>query len=118
MDLVTRPAGLSGCWGKWQEQSVDPLVRTNMDSGEPKVRRRFTKTVRSARVEVTMTKENYYLFLQWFNDCQQGILPTEMTEPSGEVSVWRFATVPQYNWIDPKAVTISVTIEQLPSWVD
>ena len=116
MDMGTRPANLKGCWSKWQEKSVDPLVRTNMDSGEPKVRRRFTKTVRSAKVQVTLTKDDYYLFLTWFDNCQQGVLPTLMIEPSGTESIWRFATVPQYDWIDPKAVTVQVSIEQLPAW--
>ena len=101
MDLADRPIDLTGCWAKWQEKSFDQLVRTNMDTGEPKVRRRFTRTVRSAKVQVNYTKEDYYLFLEWFDNCRQGVLPTKMIEPSGVESVWRFATVPQYDWIDP-----------------
>ena len=116
MDLADRPSNLSGCWAKWQEQSVDPLVRTNMDTGEPKVRRRFTRTVRSAKVQVNLLKDDYNLFLQWFDNCRQGVLPTLMVEPSGVESVWRFATVPQYDWIDPKVVAVTVNIEQLPAW--
>ena len=116
MDLADRPSNLSGCWAKWQEQSFDQLVRTNMDTGEPKVRRRFTKTVRSAKVQVNLLKDDYNLFLQWFDNCRQGVLPTKMVEPSGVESVWRFATVPQYDWIDPRVVSVTVNIEQLPAW--
>jgi hypothetical protein len=116
MDLADRPIDLTGCWAKWQEKSFDPLVRTNMDTGEPKVRRRFTRTVRSAKVQVNYTKEDYYLFLEWFDNCRQGVLPTKMIEPSGVESVWRFATVPQYDWIDPRVVSVTVNIEQLPAW--
>ena len=116
MDLGTRPEKMTGCWSRWQEQSFDYLVRTNMESGEPKVRRRFTKTVRSAKVEVNLTKDLYYEFLEWFDNCQQGVLPTMMVEPTGAQSIWRFATVPQYDWLDPKVVRVSVNIEQLPAW--
>ena len=116
MELADRPINLSGCWAKWQEKSFDQLVRTNMDTGEPKVRRRFTRTVRSAKVQVNYTKDDYYLFLEWFDNCRHGVLPTKMTEPSGVESVWRFATVPQYDWIDPRVVSVTVNIEQLPAW--
>ena len=116
MDLGNRPSNLDGCWAQWTEKAFDPLIRSNMDSGEPKVRRRFTETLRAARVQVNLTKAQYYDFVIWFDNCLQGVLPTMMTEPTGVESVWRFAQVPQYDWIDPNAVQISVNIEQLPAW--
>ena len=87
-----------------------------MDSGEPKVRRRFTRTVRSAKVQVNLTKDLYYEFLEWFDNCRQGSVANMMVEPTGAQSIWRFATVPQYDWLDPKVVQSLSNIEQLPAW--
>jgi len=116
MDLADRPRVITGCWAKWTEKNIDPLVRSNMDSGEPKVRRRFTRTVRAAKVQINLLAELYPDFLNWFDNCRQGVLPTLMVEPSGVETIWRFASVPQYDWIDKRVVSITVNIEQLPAW--
>lgn len=49
---VEWPNNLPKCATSWSEQSEDPRIRTEMDVGQPKTRRRYTGIMR--KVNVTM----------------------------------------------------------------
>jgi hypothetical protein len=88
-----------------------------MDSGLPKVRRRYTGVYRKAEVDVSIKGEDYPSFLDWFNIyCQQGVLPTMMMTPYGAEEAWRFTEPPAYQWIQSNVVKISAKIERFPGW--
>jgi hypothetical protein len=92
-----------------------------MESGTPKVRRRFTGVYRLAQVSVVMTAAELREFMNWFRIfCQQGVRPTNMFEPDGQESVWRFVEAPTVEWGQPGSdvAKVSVKIEKLPGWQD
>ena len=112
-----RPATLDGCWSSWSEQQQQNLLRTQMDSGAIKVRRRTTGIARVAQVSVSMQATKYAAFMSWYNvNCQQGVLPTPMCTPQCKEELWRFVEAPQISWISKDAFTASATIERMPGW--
>jgi hypothetical protein len=112
-----RPATLDGCWSSWSEQQQQNLLRTQMDSGAIKVRRRTTGIMRVAQVSVSMPAKNYDSFMRWYNvACQQGVLPTMMCTPQCKEELWRFVEAPQISWVSKEVFTASCQIERLPGW--
>lgn len=119
IDPVARPGQLSGCWARWSEQDQPQFIRTQMENGTVKVRRRTTGVLRRARVSGPIMAPDVPAFLDWFRVlCQGGIAPTYMVEPDGTESVWRFTEPPQVDWSDihGRFATVSASLEQLPGW--
>lgn len=106
------------CWGQWSEQDVDNVLRTEMDSGTIKSRRRFTGRQRLATVSVQLPASRYKEFIQWFRvTCQAGVLPALMDTPYGDQEPWAFAATPQISWPDRNVFRVSASIYQLPGWI-
>lgn len=118
VDYAVRPDQLDGCWQTWSEQDVNPTVRSQMETGAPKVRLRFTGFHRVASVSVTLQKELYEFFLDWYRiNCQSGVLPTVLKEPDGTEAVWRFIEPPIIEWVGMGAAfNAQCKIERLPGW--
>lgn len=117
INIASRPLDLAGCFQSWSEKQEPNIIRTSMESGVVKVRRRTTGTYRKAAVSVTLNANLYKSFMDWFNiNCQQGVLPTRMVTPYKKEEVWRFTSAPQIEWVDPVAFRATFEIEQLPQW--
>ena len=117
VDVAVRPPQLSGCWKTWDEQDVPRIIRTTMENGAPKVRRRWTGRSRQARASVILPKALYNSFMGWFlTNCQAGVLPTNMVEPVGIESAWRFVEPPQISWPNPDAFQANCLLERLSGW--
>ena len=116
--IGTRPASLDGCWASWDEKQEPNTIRTSMEAaGYVKVRRRTTGIMRVAQVKRNFEAKDYDDFVSWFNvACQGGVVPTRMKTPYGKDEVWRFSEPPSISWIEPKAFSVSCSIEQLPAW--
>ena len=114
-----RPASLDGCWSDWSEQDQPVTIRSEMESGLVKTRRRFTGRTRRAQVGVVLRAEFYDDFINWFvQDCEQGIRSTNMKDPLGVESPWRFVSPPQIRWdtANNKYFRAFCEIEKLPGW--
>ena len=66
-DVADRPDTLDGCWQTWTESQTDNVVKSAMDSGVVKTRRRFTGIQRKAQVSVTLAADLYQDFQDWYN---------------------------------------------------
>lgn len=114
-----RPAALSGCWRTWSEQDQPQTIRSSMDSGDVKVRRRTTGRTRHAEVSVRLPVDVHADFLDWWLIYSQaGVQPTNMVEPTGQEAVWRFVEPPLIEWpeADTSFFQVSARIERLPSY--
>ena len=117
IQIATRTVNMDGCWASWDEKAETNVIRTTMDDGTIKVRRRGTGKIRTATVSRNFNSKDYDSFQLWFNvACKQGVIPTRMMTPYGKDEVWRFAEPPAINWIEPGAFSVACTIEQLPGW--
>lgn len=112
-----RPADLDGCWGEWSEQDVDNVLRSDMDNGSIKSRRRFTGHIRKAAVGVTMPAAKYASFVTWFRtNCRAGAIPTMMKTPYGTEEAWAFAEPPVMSWPDKAVFRVQANIYRLDGW--
>lgn len=121
IQIAQRPLTLDGCMQTWVEHDEVKVVRSEMETGMVKVRRRFTGTVWLIEATVVLEAVYYDDFRDWFRiNCQGGVLPTRVKRPQdGKEVVVRFSAPPQYDWsIDGAggAFRVSMTFEQMPEW--
>ena len=115
--IANRPATLSGAWASWTEARRSGVIRTEMESGAVKIRRRFTGRYRMAQVSVVLKADQYDDFVDWFEvNCLGGLNPTRVMTPRCVEQVWRFAEPPEIDWIDPGFFRVSATLERNESW--
>ena len=96
------------------------LVRSDMDSGPAKVRRRFTSVPKNMKGTIVMTRAQFALWETWFEDViYHGSLSFTMTDPvNGGTMTVRIVSGKSskpYTWsISGLEVSLSFTIEKLP----
>lgn len=96
---------------------ADNVIRTAMDTGPAKVRRRSTAAPLHWRMgHPAYTKVQLATFLQFYReDTAHGALPFGMEDPlSGGVIACRFAAPPQWSARGADLFSISVDLEILP----
>lgn len=117
--IATRPASIDGCFQTWSEADKSQVVRSEMDFGTIKVRRRTTGVIWTVEATVTLLAEVYEDFQQWFRvACQAGAKPTRVKRPDAKEVVVRFSEPPQIQWLDmdKRAFRVNCKFEQLPEW--
>ena len=115
--VVNPPSEFDNCMQTWREASMPTVIRSEMDSGAVKVRRRFTGRRRMAEVTMTLKAEHYDAFIRWFElDCLGGVNATRIKDPRGTEQVWRITEPPEIAWIEAGAFTASMVIERAESW--
>lgn len=109
------PSTLPDCAESWEEQDVPVTVRTSMDVGPPKVRRRYTRTMRNVRVGFTMTHEQANAMRDYFElDLQGGTIDHQFVHPfRDELQTFRFVEPPTINSMGALACAVSCSWEQL-----
>jgi hypothetical protein len=85
------------CPNSWQEKANPALVRSELDDGYPKVRRRFTKTWREYQVQWRLDVSKFQAFSNFVEvDCGAGSIPFYITHPiTGSVITVRWKEPPQ-----------------------
>jgi hypothetical protein len=101
----------------FSEQAPDTLIRTQMEAGPPKVRRRFTAGIRTMGLQLHLTSEQVET-LDGFHDAtlQGGALAFDWVHPrTGSAITCRFAEPPGYAPIARGRLwTASLKLEILP----
>ena len=102
--------------GKYNEKPPSLLVRTQMDVGPAKVRRRFTAGVRPIKVSFFLTKDEVEILDKFFIEtCQGGALPFTWVNPrTGEKKSLRFKSEPDYNHYAYINYDVNLELEILP----
>lgn len=100
----------------YQEQLQDQVVETQMESGPVKVRRRFTKQVRTFQCQMLMTAAQHVIFESfWQTDCLGGSISFTWVHPrTRAAATFRFRTpAPQYQTVGGVNVIATFALEQL-----
>lgn len=94
----------------------DTTVRTDMDTGLAKIRRRYTQGIDSVSGSVYLTKDQYTTFRNFFDTTlNAGINTFNFNHPiTGDVTEYRFKGTPKYNSIGGGNFTVQFTWETLP----
>lgn len=82
----------------FSERAPETVIRTPMEAGPPKVRRRFTAGVRQFGLQVRLTPDQVDTLDGFFETTLQGgALPFDWTQPrTGAAVTYRFAEPPSY----------------------
>lgn len=100
----------------YQEQLQDQVIETQMETGPVKVRRRFTKSIRTFQCQMLMTAAQQAAFESfWQNDCLGGSISFTWVHPRTRVAAtFRFRTpAPQYQTIGGTHMLVFFALEQL-----
>lgn len=95
---------------------ADTALRTDMDIGPQKVRRRFTKSVNSLTGSIYLTIAEYNTFYTFYNTTLNGgILPFEFNHPiTQELKEWRFKGPAKISSIGGGNFMVDFSWEELP----
>jgi hypothetical protein len=107
------PATLPDCPDTWTEQAEPVVVRTNVEEGTPKVRKRFTKRLVRVQVGMTMTiAQRNTLDSFFYTSLDGGVLQFNFKHPwLGTVQPWYMAEAPAFQNEGPLGVVVSMVWE-------
>lgn len=100
----------------FRETVPEVIVRTDMDAGPAKVRRRFTAAVRNLQMTMEMSNAQIATFDTFFNDTiKGGALNFDFPDPrTGTTVDVRIVNTPQYRNIGGEYWGVELEIEVLP----
>jgi len=99
-----------------EETTPNNIVRTQMDQGPAKVRRRSTANVKPVKMQFVMDKAQLNTFETFFNDTVKGgALKFDFPEPVTQtVKEYRFKGQPTKTPLSATLFRIEVEMEELP----
>ncbi len=101
----------------FQESAPDNLLRTQMDAGPDKVRRRYTAAARGLQGTILLDETQYATFKTFHGtDLADGALPFTMTNPyGGGTATYRFTGGWSASLVGGgQYVSVSLPLEKLP----
>lgn len=104
-------------WREYSEDQQDNVIRTDMDTGLAKVRKRFTAVSRFFNIKLNLTSDEADDLIDFFdNDCNFGTTEFEWKDfRSGTSGIeYRFLTRPVYKSDSPTDYNTTFQIERLP----
>lgn len=101
----------------FQETFPDTVLRSDMNQGPAKLRRRFTKGVYGYTCSITLDFDDYATFRDFFNvDLNGGVNQFQFTDPMELVdAMFRFAGVPNITPLGGRKFTVRMAWEKLPT---
>lgn len=99
----------------YAEAVQDPTIRSEMDTGPPKVRRRWTATITTLSASWRVTGEVLENFLAWYRSAiSYGTTPFSWTHPrTGDPVTARLVGPPRWSPADGRWL-LELTVEVLP----
>lgn len=102
------------------ETTPNLVLRTQMDAGPPKQRRRFTAGVRPFTISMLMTADQVDIFDDFFmNTCEGGALSFLFPDPrtgsdSSANAYFRFVGQAKYKSVTPELFEVEFNLERMP----
>jgi hypothetical protein len=116
MTTVAWPTTLPDCAEQWTEKDRESLIRTPMETGPPKVRRRFTAPMREFTVTMTLRNDQVQPLRDFYDiDCAQGVNSHYFIHPYLQTQqAFRFMAPPQINSVTALSASVQMQWEQFP----
>ena len=94
-------------------QSIkDTAIRSSMDQGPDKLRRRVTRDIRLIQMQFVMTTAQVNTLRTFYNSTIQGTGTVDWSDDlTGEESTYRFVGPPAYSFIEAGQWSVSITFE-------
>jgi len=95
----------------------DTLLRTEMEVGIAKVRRRYTKGINELRVSIWVTQSQFNDFETFYDTTLAGgVLSFNFVDPITKATkVYRFKAPPETDYVGGETFAISMTWEEIPT---
>lgn len=93
----------------------ETVIRSDVDIGPKKLRRRFTRPINTATVSIDLTVAEYNIFYNFFfTTLNAGVTPFELPHPiTGVLKQWRFLEPPDIRPIGGVNFTANMQWEEL-----
>lgn len=103
-------------WSGYQETSPNVAIRTQMDAGPPKLRRRFTAGIRPFSMQFLLTQAQVATLDTFYQTTLTGGTEAfDWTHPrTGAAASFRFVSPPQYSALGPNVYRATCQMEVLP----
>lgn len=103
-------------WEGYRETPPNNVIRTSMDVGPDKIRRRSTAAVSSISCKMVLTKTQLGYFDTFYNTTLvNGSLTFDLTHPrTGSSKEMRFQNPPEYIYISGNYWSVLMQLEVLP----
>lgn len=113
MAAIAWPASLPQCMENYSEKASPVTVRTNVEEGPPKVRRRFTKRLVRAQVTMTMTiTQRNDLDSFFYVDLNGGVGTFNFPHPwLGVATEWTMVDAPDFSNVSALGVQATMVWE-------
>ncbi len=94
----------------------DTAIRSDMDVGPNKVRRRFTRGVDTYTASIYLTSAQYVIFDAFFKTTLNGgVLSFDFNHPiTGDLKEFRFVGTPKYSSLGGGQFTVTFDWEEMP----
>lgn len=116
INVIPRPAAIDGCVSSWSEQRKTNNIRSTMDSGAVKIRRRFTGSYTKVSCKMILKAERYADFTKWMDDTFNGLYATFIVTPAKVNQAWRVTSPPVITFENPQVFTANIEIERFGDW--
>ena len=101
--------------GGYKELGANNILRSDMDVGPAKVRRRTTSNVRPVVGNMWLTTAQYTALKTFFETTQAyGALSFTMDDAHGVSKTWRFVRPPAYRTLGPENWQVQLNLEEMP----
>ena len=93
---------------------ADTIIKSEMDIGAPKRRRRFTKAVKQMTCSIWVTSSQYSILENFYTTTLNGGIDSfEFSHPITKVlSLYKFSGAPTVNYIGGDTYTVSMSWEE------
>lgn len=99
----------------YSESGADNILRTTMDVGPDKLRRRTTSNVRRVTGSMWLTPAQYTELRTFFEVTHQfGALTFTKDDEHGINRTWRFISPPVYSTVGPENWQVRLQLEEMP----
>ena len=111
---ISFPPELPDCPQTWSEKSIDQLIRSEVDVGVAKVRRRYTRERLQITISLTLLKNQYDAFKTFYDvTLKDGLETFNYKHPyTGKILECRFLEAPQIE-MNAKAFSLSMSWETI-----
>lgn len=112
------PSGLPSRWLRsgLSESLADNTIRSQVDRGPAKVRRRTVAKTRTISGQMHMTHAEWDILDDFFLNTVKETLPFNIADPfkDGDVLQVRFTSPPRRSYFAPGAVKVDLSLERMP----
>jgi len=98
----------------YSESDAINTIRTSMDVGPDKVRKRTTSNIRQVTGDMWLTPAQYTIMRDFYIAHEYGSLTFTKVDEHSVSRTWRFVDPPMYSTVGPENWQVRLKLEEMP----